>query len=140
MSTEERMTIIISDPRLDRMLTPLVLAMNAASAGIEVDILFTNWAVTALKRGEVEKLKISAEYAGAEAWLRERVEKAGFTLDLREIIRQMKTTGKINLYACALAAKIWDVSRESLIPEAELMGPATFLLEHVSRAKINLTF
>ena len=140
MPTEERVTIIISDPRLDRMLTPLVFAMNAASAGMEVDILFTNWAVMVLKRGEAEKLKLSEDYAGAEAWLRERVEKAGFTLDLREIIKQMKARGKINLYACALAAKIWGVSSEDLIPEAELMGPATFLLEHVSRAKINLTF
>jgi len=140
MSAVEKMAIIISDPSLDRILTPLVFAMKAASAGMEVDILFSNWAVTALKKGGAEKLGFSGDHAQMEAWLRDRVEKAGFTMDLVKIIKQMKATGKINFYACALAAQIWDIATEELIPEAELMGPGTFILEYVSKAKINMTF
>ena len=122
----ERLAIVVRDDAYDKVLTPLAFAYGAAAANVEVDMLFVNWAVRLLSEGG-EPAPVS--HPGKDAWLRERVEKAGLPPDVRGILRALKGTGKVRFYACSLAAQIFGVDRQSLIPEAEDIVGATWFLE-----------
>ncbi len=122
----QRLAIIVRDDAYDRVLTPLAFAYGAAASGIETDFLFVNWAVRLLANGATPA---PVTHAGEDAWLRNRVAKAGLPADIREILSALKATGKVRFYACSLAAQIFDVDAKRLIPEAEGIVGATWFLE-----------
>lgn len=139
--TPKRMAIVIREAAYDRILTPLAFAWLGAASDIQVDLLFVNWAVRALKIGEAEKLRVSAEHIEQDAWLRQQVAAAGMPTSVYDILRALKETGRVRLYACSLAAQIFDVTSETLVPEADgILGATTFVLEHMAPADITMTF
>lgn len=127
-SSVARLAIVVRDDAYDRVLTPLAFAYLAASSGQEVDMLFVNWAVRLLGK-EFEQPGVSASHAGSDVWLRERVAAAGLPADVLAILRALKQTGKVRLYACSLAAQIFAVDEEGLIPEADGIVGATWFLD-----------
>ena len=131
----ERLAIIIRDDAYDRVLTPLAFAYLGAASGVEVDLLFVNWAVRLLSTGG-EPAPVGGGHAGTDDWLRRQVAKAGLPTDVREILQALKATGRVRLYACSLAAQIFEVSEADLIPEADgIVGATWFLEEKASRAQ-----
>jgi peroxiredoxin family protein len=55
----KKMTIIASKGTLDMAYPPLILALAAASSGIEVTIFFTFYGLEIIRKGNAERLKIS---------------------------------------------------------------------------------
>lgn len=129
------MAIIVRDDSYDKILTPLAFAYLQAAEGVEVNMLFVNWAVRALTEAGAGAMKIQGDHADQDAWVREQVAKAGLPVEIYDIIKALKATGKVNLYACSLAAAIFDVNEENLIPEAEgIIGASWFLNEKAAPA------
>lgn len=122
----KRLAIVVRDDAYDRVLTPLAFAYGAAASGIETDFLFVNWAVRLLA---VDGEPAPVTHPGQDAWLKAQVAKAGLPPDVRDILRALKATGKVRLYACSLAAQIFNVDPKQLIPEAEGIVGATWFLE-----------
>ncbi|MDT8446439.1 MAG: DsrE family protein [bacterium] len=122
------MAIIIRDDSYDKLLTPLAFAYLEASGGTQVDMLFVNWSVLALTEKGAKEIKINGPHADQEAWVRSQTEAAGLPSDINTILKALKETGCVNMYACSLAAKIFGVDEANLIPEAEEIVDASWFL------------
>ncbi len=130
------MAIVVRDDAYDKILTPLAFAYLAAAEGTKVDMLFVNWAVKALTKEGAESLKVDGRHAEQDAWVRERVAKAGLPPDVYDIIKALKDTGNENFYACSLAGAIFGVDDKNLVPEAEgIVGASWFLNEKAAKAE-----
>lgn len=129
------MAIIVRDDAYDKILTPLAFAYLQAAEGTQVDMLFVNWAVKALTEEGARSLKVDGQHADQDAWVRQQVAKAGLPPDIYDIIKALKSTGNVNLYACSLASSIFGVDKDNLIPEAvDIIGASWFLNEKASKA------
>ncbi|MCD6734107.1 MAG: DsrE family protein [Burkholderiaceae bacterium] len=132
----ESMAIVVRDDAYDKILTPLAFAYLAAAEGTKVDMLFVNWAVKALTKDGAASLKVDGRHAEQDAWVRERVAKAGLPPDIYDIIKALKGTGNVNFYACSLAGAIFGVDEKNLVPEAEgIVGASWFLNEKAAKAE-----
>lgn len=130
------LAIVVRDDSYDKILTPLAFAYLQASEGTQVDMLFVNWAVLALTEKGARGLKIQGPHAAQEDWVRAQVAKAGLPSDVYEIVKALKSTGKVNFYACSLAAAIFGVDEKNLAPEAEgIIGASWFLNEKAAKAE-----
>jgi peroxiredoxin family protein len=130
-----RLAIVIRDDAFDRLLTPLTFAWEMARTGAEVDILFVLWAVRVLTPEGAHEVKIDPRYADREAWLRERLQRDGDPLKLADFLKLLKSTGRVRLHGCRLAAMTFDVTPENLLPEADgITDPGEFLRTIAMRA------
>jgi peroxiredoxin family protein len=128
----EKLAIIVRDDAYDKVLTPLAFAYLASASNIEVDMLFVNWAVRYLGK---DLSTGPCSHPGTDEWVASQVAKAGLPPDPREIIKALKATGKVHLYACSLASQIFGVNEQNLIPEADgIIGATWFLLEKANGA------
>lgn len=124
------LAIVIRDDEYDKILTPLAFAYLSAAEGVEVDILFVNWAVRALTEEGAASLKVGGNHAAQDTWVRERVAAAGLPNDIGTLLGALKETGNIRFYACSLAASIFGVDENNLSPAAEgIVGASWFLNE-----------
>lgn len=127
--------IVVRDDSYDKILTPLAFAYLTASEGTQVDMLFVNWAVKALTAEGAAALCIDGRHAHEEAMVREGVARAGLPPEVYDIIKALKGTECVNFYACSLAASIFGVTEDNLIPEAQgIVGAAWFLNEKAAKA------
>ncbi|MDT3707823.1 MAG: DsrE family protein [Thiobacillus sp.] len=129
------MAIVIREDAYDKLLTPLVFAYLASAEQTQVDMLFVNWAVKALTVEGAANLRMDGRHAADEPRVREAVAKAGLPNDVYEILKALKATGCVNMYACSLAGAIFGVDEGNLIPEAEgIVGASWFLNEKAAKA------
>ncbi len=129
------MAIIVRDDSYDKILTPFAFAYLQASEGCEVEMLFVNWAVRALTEEGAREMHIQGPHADQEAWVRAQVEKAGLPTEIRDLVKALNETGKVNFYACSLAASIFGVNEENLVPEASgIVGASWFVNEKAANA------
>ena len=130
------LAIVVRDDGYDKLLTPLAFAYLQGAEGTQVDMLFVNWAVLALTEAGARQQCIQGEHAGRDAWVRERVTKAGLPEDIYDVIKALKATGNVNFYACSLAAGIFGVDQDNLIPEASgIVGASWFLNDKAAQAE-----
>jgi len=136
------LAMVVRQDAYDLVLTPLAFAYLGAATYDEVNILFVNWAVRLLSKEGVEALKPSADHAGTPIeMIEERVAAAGLPTDIHDIFKALKETGKVHLYGCSLAAQIFGVSEENLIPEADgIVGATWFLTEKAEPAAIFMQY
>lgn len=129
------MAIVIREDAYDKLLTPLAFAYLASAEQTQVDMLFVNWAVKALTVEGAANLRMDGRHAADEPRIREAVAKAGLPNDVYEILKALKATGCVNMYACSLAGAIFGVDESNLIPEAEgIVGASWFLNEKAAKA------
>ncbi len=129
------MAIVVRDDAYDKILTPLAFAYLTASEGTQVDMLFVNWAVKALTQEGAANLHIDGRHAAEETQVREGVAKAGLPTGIYDILQALKATGCVNFYACSLAAAIFGVDDNNIIPEASgIVGAAWFLNDKAAKA------
>ncbi len=98
-------------------------------------MLFVNWAVRALTEEGAKAQAVQGEHAKDDAWVRQQVGKAGLPEGIYEVIQALKATGNVNFYGCSLAASIFGVNDDNLVPEASgIVGASWFLNEKAAKA------
>ena len=128
--------MIIRDDSYDKIMVPFAFAHVQASEGVQVDMLFVSWAVNALKQGGAEAFKIQTAHADQEAYIREQVDRIGMSNNIYHMLKGLKSTGRVNFYACSLAASVFGITEDNLIPEASggIVGASWFLNDKAAAA------
>jgi peroxiredoxin family protein len=127
MAETRKLAIIIHSGTLDQILCAFILGSTAVSMDTDVHLYFTFWGLNALKKGGLENLGLSATYADLEKDLKVKLEEMNYPTPY-EMLKRMKASGKVTLYACTPTMEMFGVKREDLIPEVDsLAGAATFL-------------
>lgn len=140
----ERVAIICRAGTYDTMVTVLgwahAICMDSEESTV-VDVLFTAWAADFLKRGNIDedRLLFPSDFQPRKDEFLCAVHEQRFTTAY-DALRAAKATGRFNIYACAMAARLFDVTADNMIPEATIMGPVAFLREKAQFADLVLTF
>ncbi|MBN2542634.1 DsrE family protein [bacterium] len=90
----------------ERLYAPFILSTTARAMDVEADIFFMIKGITALKKGEAEKVKL------------------GNFPTLREVIDQAIAKG-VKLYLCQQSAELLGIPKERFIKEATIAGAGT---------------
>lgn len=140
----QKVAIVCRSGNYDTMVTVLGWAHAIcfdAEEGTEVDVLFTAWAADLLKKGKLDQDKavFPQDFEPRREEFLCAVHAQRFTTAY-EALKAAHKTGRFRIYACAMAARLFDVTSENIIPEASIMGPVIFLREKANYADVVLTF
>lgn len=124
----DSLAIVVRDDAYDKLLTPLTFAQLAADEGARVDMLFVLWAVRALTEPGAKETTVDGRHAADEQELRETMRAAGEPVEIAEQLRDLVATGRVNLYACRVAAATFGVSEGDLLPGVAGIVDATWFL------------
>lgn len=131
---------IIKDGHFESLLYAFNFASIAAVSNKKVRILFLGWAASKLIKGNLEDIDIPSSLEDRRGAFVEQLKKHKCD-NLREIIELVKAAGDVKIYICTLAASIWGVTRENMIPEVDdIIGSPNFLLKEAKDAEQILTF
>jgi peroxiredoxin family protein len=131
---------IIKDGNFESLLYAFNFASIAAVSNKKVRILFVGWAASKLIKGNLEVIDLPSSISGQKVDFIEQLKKHKCH-DLRELLEVVKSAGDVKIYICTLAASIWGVTRENMIPEVDdIIGSPNFLLQEAKDAEQILTF
>jgi peroxiredoxin family protein len=125
----ERLAIVVRDDGYDKLLTPLTFASLYAARGAQVDMLFVLWAVRALTKDGADALEVEGRHAVETEQLLRSIAADGDPLGIADQLTGLADTGRVNLYACRLAAQTFGVDDTNLLPQAAGIVDATWFLE-----------
>src|SRR5512135_1355763 len=152
----KRLAIIAMHGTLDMAYPPLILATTAAAMDMEVAIFFTFYGLELLKKGKIDKLKVSPianpampiplpnvigmlpGMTAMATMMMTKWMKRTHVPKLSELLSLSRESG-VKLIACQMTMGVMGVEKDDLIDGLEIGGAATFL-EFASHNAITLTF
>ena len=137
MSERKKLAIIVHSGTLDRFYCAFILGSTATAMDMETHLYFTFWGLNMLKKGELEKAGLPAIYKSMEAQFKETLKEMEYPTP-HDLLKRMKTSGLLKIYACSPSMKMFGVSKEDLIPEVDQIAGAAALLNLASDADITL--
>jgi peroxiredoxin family protein len=127
MSEKKKLAIIVQSGTLDRLYSALILGSTATAMDIEVHMYFTFWGLNTLVKGALEKVGLPATYKHMEEQLKKKLQEMKYPTPY-ELLKRMKASGLVKIYACSPTMEMFGVKKEDLIPEVdEIAGAAAFL-------------
>ncbi|MHB1628984.1 MAG: DsrE/DsrF/DrsH-like family protein [Bacilli bacterium] len=128
MSDQNRMSIVVFDGTVDKLFPVSIIASGGVMNDMRVDIFLTFWGLLAFRKGEPYKIsKVSKDY---EEWAPEmmRVLQEKKVSSWYDTLLQAKELGDIHIYACAMTADLFDLSKEDFEPVVdEIIGVGEFI-------------
>ena len=132
--------LIIKDGYFESLLYAFNFAGIAAVSNKKVRIFFMGWAASKLIKGNMEDIDIPSSIQDQKSEFVEQLKKHKCH-NLRELLQIVKSAGDVKIYICTLAASIWGVNRENMIPEVDdIIGSPNFFLQEAKDAEQILTF
>ena len=126
----KKLAMVISNPGLEDLLTPLGLALTAALSGSEVHVIFQGPAVRVLEQGFSAKLSgLSWPFSG---FARSGMAEAGH-LPPQEKLAELRELGA-KIYACGPSMDHFGVKRSRLAYSDVIIGEYAVFLEAMSGA------
>ena len=123
----KKIAIIVHSGTLDKLYCAFTLGSTATTLGTEVHLYFTYWGLNALVKGELEKAGLPATYKHMESYLKKKLKEMNYPTPY-ELLKRMKASGLLKIYACSPTMEMFDIDQKDLIPEVdEIAGAATFL-------------
>jgi len=131
---ERKLAMIISDPGLEKLLSPLGLALSAALSGTDVYIYFQGPAVRVLKKNF--KAKLSGIQKPFSSFARKEMAKAGH-LPPQDKLEQLKELGA-RIYICGGSMAPFGVKKSDLIFDDVIVAEYLTFLEVMDNADIHI--
>jgi peroxiredoxin family protein len=127
MPEKKKLAIIVHSGTLDKLYCAFILGSTATSMDMEAHLYFTFWGLNMLVKGALEKAGLPATYKHLEEQLKKKLEEMKYPTPY-ELLKRMKTSGLLKIYACSPSMEMFGIKREDLIPEVdEIAGASTFL-------------
>lgn len=129
MAEKERkkLAIIAHGGTVDRLYPVFILASAAAAMKMETHVYFTFWGLRMLVKGSLEKAEMPGDYKHMEDQVKERLGEMKYPTPY-EMLKRLKATGMLKIYACSPTMEMMGIKEEDLIPEVDnIAGAATFL-------------
>jgi len=133
----KKIAIIVHGGTIDQILCAFILGSTAVALDWEAHLYFTFWGLTMLKKGEMDKAGLPATYKHLEEHLRTKLKAMNYPTPY-EMLKRMKATGKLTIYACTPSMEMFDIKREDLIPEVDTLAGAATFLDVAAEADITL--
>jgi len=134
---KKKLAMIVHSGTLDRLYCAFILGSTATALDMETHLYFTFWGLNMLVKGGLEKAGLPATYKHMEEQLKKKLEGMKYPT-LYEMLKRMKTSGLLKIYACSPTMKMFDIKREDLIPEVDEIAGAAAFLDLASDADITL--
>lgn len=127
MPEKKKLAIIIHSGTLDKLYCAFILGSTATSMDMEAHLYFTFWGLNMLVKGALEKAGLPATYKHMEEQLEKKLKEMKYPTPY-ELLKRMKASGLLKIYACSPTMEMFGIKREDLIPEVdEIAGASTFL-------------
>jgi peroxiredoxin family protein len=134
---KKKLAIIVHSGTLDKLYCAFILGSTATSMDIEAHLYFTFWGLTMLKKGALEKAGLPATYKHMEEQLKKKLEEMNYPTPY-DLLKRMKASGLLKIYACSPTMEMFGVKKEDLIPEVDQIAGAAAFLDLASDADTTL--
>lgn len=136
-SEPKKLAIIVESGTLDKIYCAFILSSTAVALDWEAHLYFTFWGLRALQKGEMDKLGVDSTYKDFEESLKKRLEEMKYPTPY-QMLKQMKASGRLFIYACTPSMAMLNVKKEDLIPEVDKLAGAAQFLEISADANVTL--
>ena len=137
MSEKRKLAIIVHSGTLDRLYCAFILGSTATAMDMETHLYFTFWGLNMLVKGALEKAGLPATYKHMEEQLKKRLGEMKYPTPY-ELLKRMKASGLLKIYACSSTMEMFGIKKEDLIPEVDEIAGAAAFLDIASDADITL--
>jgi peroxiredoxin family protein len=137
MSEKKKLALIVHSGTLDKLYCAFILGSTATTMGWEAHLYFTFWGLQALVKGAMEKAGLPSDYRHMEKQMRERLKQMKYPTPY-DLLKRMKDSGLLTIYACTPTMEMFGIKREDLIPEVDKMAGATTFLSIAATADVTL--
>jgi len=134
---KKRLAIIAHGGTIDRLYPVFILASAAAAMDMETHVYFTFWGLTMLRKGAMEKAELPPMYKDLEGQLKKSLGEMKYPSPY-EMLKRLKATGMLKIYACSPTMKMMGVKKEDLIPEVDEIAGAVAFLDVASTADVTI--
>jgi peroxiredoxin family protein len=153
---ENMATIVVFSGDMDKLMAAFIIAIGAASMGMNVTMFFTFWGLTAIKKkvqyqGKTIPVKLLSLMlpSGPKSSKLSHFHMFGAGKKFLEYLRKKKNIQSlsdsievareldIKMMACEMTMEIMGIKREELLDTVEFCGVASYI-EEASRSKITL--
>jgi len=134
---KKKLAIIVHSGTLDKLYCVFILGSTATSMGMETHLYFTFWGLNVLVKGGLEKAGLPATYKHMEDHLKKKLEEMKYPTPY-ELLKRMKASGLLKIYACSPTMEMFGVKKEDLIPEVDKIAGASTFLDVASDVDITL--
>ena len=132
-----KLALIVHSSTIDNLLCAFILGYTAESMDIETHVYFTFWRLNLLKKGALEKAELPVTYKQYEEILKTKLKEMNYPTPY-EMLKRMKATGNVTIYACSPTMEMFGITKDTLIPEEDKMAGAAAFLDIVADADTSL--
>ena len=135
----KKASIILHSGDLDKAYSALIIGNGALAMGLEATLFFTFWGLERLKKGKLDKAKLSRRNLfGLGRWIMRKKMKKANLASLEKLLKNYKELGG-KIVACEMTMGIMGIRKEDLREEIidEYGAVGTFINE-AKESRINL--
>jgi peroxiredoxin family protein len=133
----KKMALIVHSGTIDKLYCAFILGSTATSMDMEVHLYFTFWGLNALVKGGLDKARLPSDYKQMEEPMKKKLKEMKYPT-LYDMLKRMKASGLLTIYACTPTMEMFGIKKESLIPEVDKLAGASTFLDVASDADITL--
>ncbi len=110
----DKVTIVVHSGDMDKLYSALIIANGALGMGMEASLFFTFWGLERLKKGALEKGRLSRmNLLGLGRWMVKRRMKKAKVATLERLLQDFKELGG-KVMACDMTMEIMGMRPEDL--------------------------
>ena len=133
----ERMALVVFSGTVDKLMAAATIASGGVAMGMDVDLFFTFWGLTALRKDMINSnMKISKEFEEMGPMLMQMMQ-AKKAPGWFEILTKAREAGNVKIHACSQTYDLMGMKKEDLAMVDDIIGVGKFV-DLASESKISL--